>query len=97
MELIRKFNILPYEVMDADGNITIKSDKKVGSVMQTQENVMATLKGFEALLANLKKDTVLSDGTKAGHIFWKAAGTIAKPKGKTAFKYDKATDTFIKA
>ena len=85
--------------MDADGNITIKSDKKVGFVMQAQENVMATLKGLEALLANLKKDTVLSDGTKAGKIFWKAAGTIAQPKGKSAanYKYDKATDTFTKA
>ena len=51
------------------------------------------------ILENLKKDTVLGDGTEAGKIFWKTAGTIAQPKGKSAskYKYDKATDTFIKA
>ena len=87
-----KYKIIPKYIWEGQGkNKKIKIDysEKVGTVIQKEHNVMATLINFQNILSILDKET------EEGQIFWKQAINIAKPKSKKDWVYNEQQDLWL--
>ena len=87
-----KFKIIPKYIWEGKGKdkkIKIDYSEKVGTVIQKEHNVMATLINFQKILSILDKES------EEGQIFWKQAINIAKPKSKKKWYYDEQADLWL--
>ena len=89
-----KLKVIPkylWEGRDENRKLLVDYSRRVGAVIQREENVMPTLKNFQQILSILDKDS------EEGQIFWKQAIAIAKPKSKKNWVYDETKDLWLES
>ena len=89
---ITKFRIIPKFYWEGKGEnrvLLVDESIRVGTIVQRQHNVLATLLNFQKILLNLVKES------QEGEIFWQQAIAVAKPRSKKNWSYDGDQDLWL--